>query len=65
MKNWQTSEKKHTELNFSGKMQNILRDNLQKVPKNPRGGKLENDPDVKQPHCEFYTDIVTKIVNLP
>ena len=39
-------------------MQNILRDNIPKVPKNPRGGKLENDPDVKQPHSEFYTDII-------
>ena len=43
----------------------MLRDNIPKVPKNPRGGKLENDPDVKQPHGEFYTDIVTKIINLP
>ena len=46
-------------------MQNMLRDNIPKVPKNPRGGKLENDPDVKQPHSEFHTDIVTKIINLP
>ena len=36
----------------------MLRDNIPKVPKNPRGGKLENDPDVKQPHSEFYTDII-------
>ena len=43
----------------------MLRDNIPKVPKNPRGGKLENVPDVKQPHSEFYTDIVTKIINLP
>ena len=43
----------------------MLRDNIPKVPKNPRSGKLKNNPDVKQPHSEFYTDIVTKIINLP
>ena len=43
----------------------MLRENIPKGYKNPRGGKLEIDPDVKQPHSEFYTDSVTKIINLP
>ena len=56
--------KKHTELNFLGWMRKILRHNILKDPKNPCGGKLENVPDVKQPHCEFYTDIVTNAIKL-
>ena len=38
-------------------MQNILRDNIPKVPKYPRGGKLENDPDVKQAHSPIVNFI--------